>query len=459
MDRSRPLVSLAGALVLSCVSIGPTAAIEGLDTPASDLRIGLDRLLAEHTFLTVQALQAGVTDDAQFAAAAEALEANTSELQSAVAGIYDEAAGRRFGDLWRAHIGYVVDYVRAHQDGDAAAEQEAVEGLEAYQADFASFLAGANPHLSEETLHHLLENHVAQLQQVASLQAGDYERVYALTREAYGHMFVLGDGLSRAIAQQFPDRFPGRAIAFGPAFDLQIALERLLGEHAFFAVEVIRLARADPEHQRAASEALASNGDALQAAITDIYGANAGHEFAAIWEDHNGYYVDYVRAALAGDETAAEDARTELERFGARAAAFFASANDALDADAVRSALAAHAQHLLEQVDAHVAGDYGRSFAIGRDAHHHMAAISNVLATGIAHQFPNRFLPDTALRPASQKVSSIFSSMGLLALSAAAAIAVARALTPPGGAARSRSVPARGSRSSPSRSAGTAKAR
>ncbi|MDQ2674550.1 MAG: hypothetical protein M3Y40_07825, partial [Chloroflexota bacterium] len=364
-------------------------------------RVALDRLLAEHAFLTVQALEAGITDDDQFAAAAAAHEANTAELEGAIADIYDATAGERFGDLWRAHIGYVVDYTRATQAGDEAAEQSAVEALDAYQDEFVAFLSEANPRLSAETLHHLLEDHLGQLQQVAKLQAGDYEAVYDTARSAYGHMFELGDGLARGISEQFPSRFSGRGVAFGPAFDLQLSLDRLLGEHAFFAVEVMRLADGEPAHQRAASDALASNGRSLSEAIGEIYGEEAGRAFAEIWEEHNGYYVDYVRAALDGDESAADIARAGLETFSDRASRFFAEANDQLDREAVRSGLAAHTEHLVQQVEAHAAGDYAASFAIGREAHAHMGAVSNLLATGIAKQFPTQFLPDTAVRPTS----------------------------------------------------------
>lgn len=421
MRRSHPLTTLFAGLAMALSTVGSVTGIEGLDTPASDLRISLDRLLSEHAFLTVQALEASVTDDEQFAAAADALEANTAELEDAFEGIYDREAGRRFGDLWRTHIGYVVDFTRARQAGDVAAERRATAGLDAYQNEFVSFLAGANPHLSEETLHHMLEDHIGQLQQVANIEAGDYDTVYAVAREAYAHMFELGDGLSRAIARQFPDRFSGSTIAFGPAFDMQVSLDRLLGEHAFFAVEVMRLADSTPDHQRAASDALASNGQSLSATISDIYGAEAGRGFAAIWEQHNGHYVDYVRARLAGDEPAADVARDGLEEFSGQVSDFFVAANDLLDAEAVRAGVAAHTDHLLEQVDAHGADDHVVSFAIGREAHRHMGAVSNLLATGIANQFPARFLPDTSL-PSVGAISAV----GWLALTAATVIGLHR---------------------------------
>ncbi|MGQ0608852.1 MAG: copper amine oxidase [Chloroflexota bacterium] len=419
MRRSRSITTILGASVLALANLGAVIAIEGLSTPATNLRVTLDRLLSEHAFLTVQALHAGVTDDAQFAAAAEALEANTSELETAIAGIYDEEAGQRFGDLWRAHIGYVVDYTRGRQAGDEAAVQAAIDGLADYQADFVTFLAGANPHLSEETLHHLLEDHLSQLQQVANLQTGDFDAVYRSAREAYNHMFELGDGLSRAIAMQFPDTFAGSDVAFGPAIDLQVALDRLLGEHAFFAVEVMRMGEGGEALERSASEALASNGESLRAAIVDIYGDEAGSGFAAIWEQHNGFYVDYVRARLGGDEDAVAAARAGLEEFSGRMADFFVAATDGLDAETVRSGLAAHTDHLLGQVDAHEAGDYPVAFAIGREAYRHMGAISDLLATGIVNQFPERFLPDTAVG-----APSIVVLLGWLIVATATVVAI-----------------------------------
>ena len=428
MRRFRFLSPMVAAVLLALATLGPVVAIEGLATPASNLRVTLARLLAEHAFLTVQALHAGVADDDQFAAAAGALEANTAELEEAIAGIYGDEAGQRFGDLWRAHIGYVVDYTRARQSSDEAAEQEAIDGLAAYQADFASFLAGANPHLSEETLHHLLEDHLRQLQQVANLQAGDFDEVYESAREAYDHMFALGDGLAGAIALQFPDTFTGRGVAFGPAIDLQVALDRLLGEHAFFAVEVMRTSEPGAVPGASAGEALASNGESLRAAIEGIYGEAAGDGFADIWEQHNGYYVDYVRARLAGDEAAADVARAGLEEFSGRMADFFAGASDLLDAEAVRSGLAVHTDHLLDQVDAHEAGDYAASFAIGREAYQHMGAVSDLLATGIVNQFPERFLPDTALG-----TSPAATFLGWLAVAAAVAIGSRRVRLPWGG--------------------------
>lgn len=389
------LISIPFAVALIGAAPSSVHALE--ETAAGQLRITLDRLLSEHAFLTVQAMHAGVSDDDQFAAAAIALEGNTTDLVAAIGGVYGEDAGTAFGDLWRSHIGYVVDYTRAHADGNEEAANTAEEGMRGYQTEFAQFLAGANPNLSAETLGELLEDHLGQLQEVAHLQTGDYEAVYQGARVAHQHMFMLGDGLAQAIAEQFPDRFTGHGFAFGPAMDLRIALDQLLGEHAFMATEVMRLADTGQDAESAAASALATNGDALAGALEDLYGAEAAAQFASIWEQHNGHYVDYVRARLADDQEAARRAEAALGEFAGVASDFLASAAGLADAAPVESGLIQHTEHLVAQVDAYLNEDFEEAFAITREAYQHMGSLSDVLATGIANQFPERFLPDTAV--------------------------------------------------------------
>jgi hypothetical protein len=81
----------------------------------------------------------------------------------------------------------------------------------------------------------MIRHHVeALIAQVEAQKAGDYRRSVTVTREAYGHMFSVGDGLAAAIADQFPKRFtdiagppqtttPPRTDAETPALDLYAA--------------------------------------------------------------------------------------------------------------------------------------------------------------------------------------------------------------------------------------------
>src|SRR5262249_10949427 len=91
----------------------------GADTGASQLRAGLTALLEEHVYLpgitTGEALAGH-----DFTPAAAALEANTQGLQDAVASVYGQAGGTQFGDLWRKHIGFFVDYTTGRATKDQA---------------------------------------------------------------------------------------------------------------------------------------------------------------------------------------------------------------------------------------------------------------------------------------------------------------------------------------------------
>src|SRR4051812_49066754 len=82
-------------------------------SPASELRSGLTGLLVEHVYLAGITVNTGVTaglDAPAFRAAAATLDANTKDLAKAIGSVYGESAQKRFLQLWRAHIGFFVEY-------------------------------------------------------------------------------------------------------------------------------------------------------------------------------------------------------------------------------------------------------------------------------------------------------------------------------------------------------------
>ena len=55
-----------------------------------------------------------------------------------------------------------------------------------------------------------LKVHVDQLLLVFnSYNEKDYDKTYPAIREAYGHMYGVGEGTATAIVDQFPDKFQG----------------------------------------------------------------------------------------------------------------------------------------------------------------------------------------------------------------------------------------------------------
>jgi hypothetical protein len=181
-------------------------------SPATDLRLTLDRLLGEHTQLAALSMRAGISQSPDLTAAVTALNENSGELQAAIASIYGVDAGNAFLAHWRDHTDLYLDYVGALRDDDTAAQQVALSGLEDYQTDFTAFLAGANPYLSAEDFEAHLAVHTQHLvSQADSFASGNFAAAYTTQREAWTHTGDLAAGLAAAIADQFPQLFPDTA--------------------------------------------------------------------------------------------------------------------------------------------------------------------------------------------------------------------------------------------------------
>lgn len=180
-------------------------------TPAASLRTALNGLFAEHVYLASAATGAALGGrEAEFKAAAGALDANSVAIAQAVGSVYGKDAEAAFLPLWRRHIGFVVDYTAGAAGADRARQDKAVNDLVAYTQDLGAFLSSANPNLPKAVVADLVKHHVVTLKEVVDAQASkDPARAYTAVRRAAGHMQQIADPLAEAIVKQFPDRFRG----------------------------------------------------------------------------------------------------------------------------------------------------------------------------------------------------------------------------------------------------------
>jgi hypothetical protein len=177
-------------------------------SPRTTLRLTLGRLLGEHLVLAAAAMRAGLVQGEDTNAALGSLGRNSADLSDAIGRIFGAAARDAFADVWARHIETYVRYIEAVRTGDASARQTALESLHRYHVTLAEFLHGAIPGLSQADIEALISHHVSALiNQVDAAAAGDHVRAVTVTREAYAQMFVVGDALGGAIADQFPKRF------------------------------------------------------------------------------------------------------------------------------------------------------------------------------------------------------------------------------------------------------------
>ena len=435
----RPVRTLLPALVLLCGLVVPASAhapdpqvnrsqlgAPDFDLPAVQLRIGLGRVLGEHAMLLIETMRAGLADDDQFAAAAATLEENTSDLLTMVEAAYGEGAVDAFGEQWRNHIAYLVDYTRAVADGDEDARQLATDQLDAYIADFSSLLAAANPSLEENVIEELIAEHGQQLSQIGHFDTGEHEAAYRGIRETYAHMYMVGDALTLGILDRARDEFPGRPVAFSRALDMRVTLDRLLGEHTMLAAFVMRSRLSNAPDVQAAADALEANSAELASQIEAIYGEDAGNAFGTLWRSHTGHYIDFVDSVATDDAAARETAVTGLRDYQTAFSEFLAGANPFLSARTLEGMLETHTTHLVDLVDQFDDGSVEDAYATLRMAYAHTEELAAGLAGAIADQFPERF-SDTAV--VSQPAEPTGITVGVLLVVAAALLLTRRAVT------------------------------
>jgi hypothetical protein len=151
------------------------------------------------------AVHAGNAADAR--AAADAVVENAKQISTAVAGFYGDAGGQQMLALLGGHWGAVKALTDARDAGGKAAADAAMADLTANAGEIAKFLAAANPHLPEDTVHGLMLAHGAHhSRQVDLILADDTAGEAAEWDAMQRHMDMIADALAGAIARQFPDK-------------------------------------------------------------------------------------------------------------------------------------------------------------------------------------------------------------------------------------------------------------
>jgi hypothetical protein len=381
------LISCATAQKEAMVAKEPTSA-----TPAAALRTTLNGLLQEHVFLAADATGAALGGrQAEFEAAAAALDGNSVDLAKANGSVYGPEAEAAFLPLWRKHIGFVVDYTVGVATKDTAKQEKAVNDLVAYTQEFGAFLNSASPSLPADAVAELVKGHILTLKEVIDAQAaGDFTKAYTSLRAAAAHMPMIADAHASAIVKQFPDKFPGEADS--PAAGLRSGLNLLLREHVFLAAAATNAALGGRGTEfKAAAAAADANSIALAQANGSVYGADAEAAFLPLWRKHIGFVVDYTVGLATNDAAKQEKAVNDLVAYTQEFGAFLNSASPSLPADAVAELVKGHILSFKSVIDAQAAGDQTKAFTELRPAAAHMQMISDAHAEAIVKQFPDKF--------------------------------------------------------------------
>ena len=369
-----------------------------VDSPAATLTRDLTSLLNSHEYLAgaavLTAVQAGGDlEDPTFKAAAAALDSNSVDLSKAIEGVYGKEGGDQFLDLWRAHIGFFVDYTLGKATGDKAMTAKAEKNLDGYRSDFGAFIEGATEGgLPKSAVEDALDPHVKMtLSAIDSVVAGD-GKAFDKLFEAATHLSGVATALSGAIAEQ--KGLEGNAD--DGAAQLQRDLTSLLSSHEYlagYAVYTAVGAKGDLEDPtfKAAAGALDSNSVALSEAVGSVYGDAGAEQFLDLWRAHIGFFVDYTLGQATGDKKMAAAAQKDLDGYRADFGAFIDGATEGgLPKSAVEDALDPHVKMTSAAIDSVVAAD-GKAFDILYGAATHLSGVATALSGAIVTQFPDKF--------------------------------------------------------------------
>jgi hypothetical protein len=377
---------------------GAQAEAVALDEGAPALAQGLTDLLDGHVYLAsiavVQGLNNGL-DSPEFKAAAATLDKNSIDLAAAIGSVYGPEAEKAFLKQWREHITFFVQYTEGLATDDSALAKDAKKKLSNYKKDFAAFLESATEGgLPADAGADALQMHVDSLiDAIDAAAAGDaavFDKVYAAASQ---HMPMTATALAGAIAQQFPEDFPGSVDS--PASQLQQGLTDLLDSHVYLAAIAVSTGLGsglDSPEFAAAAKTLDSNSVDLSKAIGSVYGKDAEKAFLKQWREHITFFVQYTEGKATGNKAMAKEALTALSNYKKDFAAFLESATEGgLPADAGADALQMHVDSLIEAIDAAIAGDADVFDKIYAAATGHMPMTAGALAGAITQQFPDEF--------------------------------------------------------------------
>jgi hypothetical protein len=352
----------------------------------TDVRTTLEELLGQHAIVAIRMMRAQIEDVPNLVQILrDALSVNTADLVDAVRSVYGSRAAAKFKTLWTDHNVALIEYAEAVATNDQDAEEASKDKLDRYRVGFGQFAeAVTNSRLKAASVARTLSIHINHLlEQSQAYAAGNYGAAYRLQRDAYAHMFPIGQALAGSPPTRRPGELPIHLQA--PAQKLRSALGLLLGEHVELLVDATRAAVVGlPEFRQAAAALNGNTGDLAEAFSGLVGNKNAG-TFADLWAGHIDQFIDYAAAVAKNNESQANLIRSRLKKFAPRLGAFLVRVTgEKRGMTRIARAVSKHDDLLLEQINAYARSEYGAAHRASYHAYHDMFSIAKGLSAVIA---------------------------------------------------------------------------
>jgi hypothetical protein len=174
------------------------------------------------------------------------------------------------------------------------------------------------------------------------------------------------------------------------AADFRTQLDLLLGEHVILIAKEASAASRSIEYI-SYLHLLASNGDDIIALVRSALGDTEAASFGQIWSAQNNYLVNYTIGLVTHNKDKSAGALSGLvAKFVPQFSQFLSSATQ-VPLNLVEQLARAQALETKAMLDAQIAQNYSNMYSDLRTAYAQASRIGDVLAPGIAAQFPDKF--------------------------------------------------------------------
>ncbi len=281
-------------------------AANAADSKAADLRVRLDGLLGEHVIVIAKnSLAATANRSDEYRGYATLLTTNGTDLSDVIGSAFGATAAAGFDQIWSAQNNYYVDYTVGLVSHNATKSNGAASGLlNGFVPQFAQFMSSMSS-IPLDPITELSREQVLETKAMIDDQAAlNNAKTFADLQRAYAQASRIGDALASAIANKFPDKFPGDPA--NKAVDFRVALNNLLEEHSYLATMTTSATAAGRNSEQAAAlNALAANADALGTVFSQAFGTVIGTRFDQVWGARDAELVVYAGSADAATRQAA----------------------------------------------------------------------------------------------------------------------------------------------------------
>jgi len=169
-------------------------------------------------------------------------------------------------------------------------------------------------------------------------------------------------------------------------------MRQLWSDHVWWTRNVIANIVDELPGTTEAVNRLLSNQDDIGDAIKPYYGDAAGEALSTLLRTHITQAADLLTAAKAGDTQTFNTVNTAWHANADEIATFLSNANpENFELEAMKDMMDEHLEYTLEEATARLSGDYAADVAAFDEVFEQIMVMADMLAEGIANQFPDKF--------------------------------------------------------------------